>query len=465
MASDDQHEVPTAAARRAAQAGRAIPRLPGLPILGSLAGMLRDAPGTLEAGARRFGGQLFSLRLGPMEVPVVSQPALLQQVLVEDARAFSKGGKMWSSTRPVLGNGLVTSEGDFWLRQRRLMQPLFSQKYLAALAERMVRAIERERARLEGSLGREVEFGHEMTQLTQRVLLETMFSVSLESAEASRLGEALSFAFDQMNTRLFLYFLPSWVRLPGDAAYRRAIAEIDQTLARVVRERRRNPGPEDLLSRLLDAKDADTGEQMSDAQLRDELVTLFAAGLDTTAVTLTWLFWLLDAHPEVDRKLRAEVAEVLDGRLPAVEDLPRLVFTKQALQEAMRLYPPAWIFPRYCAEDTLLGEYRVRADTTMLLSPYLAHRDPAAWENPSRFDPERFAPGAGGERHRFAYFPFGGGGRQCIGNHFAMMEGTLIVAMLAQRLRPRLCAGKPPIPAAATTLKPKDGLRMRLERA
>lgn len=439
-----------------------------LPIVGALPGLLRDAPGQLLAATRRHPGQLFALRIGPMSVPIITPPALVQQVLCEDVRIFGKGG-MWKSVRHLLGNGLVTSEGDFWLRQRRLLQPLFSARHLMDLGDKMLEAIDVEAEALKPHIGNgsDVEMGARMSLFTQRVLMSTLFSASFSDAEATRLGNHIATAMAQLSKRMFLSFLPEWVPLPGDRAYLHAIKEMDDALLGLVRKRRAAPeqGGDDLLSRLLAVQDADSGERMSDQQIRDELITLFVAGQDTTAGTLAWLFHLLDKHPEIAARLRSEVDAVLGERRATVADLPRLSYTKQVIQEVMRLYPAGFLLPRFTNEATTLGGYEIAANTPVLLSPYLTHRDPSIWDRPDDFDPERFSAAAMANRHRYAYFPFGGGGRQCIGNHFAMMEAQLILARLIRMVRPRTAPNQVIVPAMLGTLKPRHGLRMILDRA
>lgn len=436
----------------------------GYPLLGVLPGMLRDAPGTLLAAAAAHPDALFALRVGPVELPVICQPEHIHEVLVANADDYTKAG-MWAATKPLLGDGLVTSDGETWKRQRKLMQPLFSPRHLSGLADLMVRAIAAQVDELASRQG-EVELGLEMTLLTQRVLMETLFGASLDPVEARAMGEHLNTAFAAMNKRLFLYWLPEWCPRPGDREFRSSIAAIDQFLARMVADRRANPVERgDMLNQLLSARDPETGEGMSDKAVRDELITLFVAGLDTTAVTLTWMFWLLEQHPDVDARLRAEVAEVLAGRLPTMADLPRLTYTKQVMQESMRLYPPAWIFPRYTPGGTTVGGRAIPAGTSMLVSPYLAHRDPAQWPDPETFNPERFNAEQSAGRHRMAYIPFGAGGRQCVGMHFAIMEGVFAAAVLVQRLRPRLVPGHKVEVAAMSTLKPRHGMRMTMEAA
>jgi cytochrome P450 len=253
------------------------------------------------------------------------------------------------------------------------------------------------------------------------------------------------------------------VPLPGGRSFFRSIAAIDQAMLALVAARRAQPVERgDMLSLLLEARDPDTGGALSDREIRDQLVTLFVAGLDTTAVALTWLLHLHSQHPAVEARLRAELAAVLGGRLPTAADLPKLSYTRAVLQETMRLYPPAWIIPRYTATGAEVGGRWIAPGSSLLVSPFLAHRNPLQWERPDSFEPERFAEGATKNQHRLAYIPFGAGGRMCIGNHFAMMEGVLATAMILQRFRPTPSSDRPVLATAASTLKPKGGLQMRM---
>jgi cytochrome P450 len=446
-----------------AVSSRATHLVRGYPLIGNIVDVLRDGPGFLMRVARERPGEVVGFRLGPISIYLGTHPDHVQRVLQDEWRSYGKGG-MWKATRPVLGNGLVTSQGDFWLRQRRMMQPLFNTGRLAVLTDLMVEIIARE---LSGLVARgptaTVDVGRAMTAMTQRVILETMFGPGIDRSETDRLGDNLHAAFEEMNLRLFLYFLPERFPLPGERRYRAAITAIDEAMLRLVRDRRatcvqRN----DLLSLLLRARDEDTGEGMEERQIRDELVTMFVAGNDTTANVMTWLWYVLTQNPEVDSRLRAEVAAVLGDRQPTYEDLAHLGYTKQVIHEAMRLYPPVWMFPRFTDRETTIGGHRIPAGSPLLLSPFVSHRDPAFWPDPEAFDPERFTAERSTERPRYAYFPFGGGPRQCIGNHFAMMEAQLITVMMVQRVRPRLVPGQRIVPSSASTLKPRRGLKMTL---
>jgi cytochrome P450 len=436
---------------------------PGYPLIGSVIDVLRDGPGFLSGVARRHPGEIVGVRLGPVRIYLVSHPDHVQHVLVDHARDFVKGD-MWRAVRALMGNGLVLSEGDFWLRQRRMMQPIFNASHLASLTDLMTDVIDRQIVRWEKNPT--LDMAEEMMTFTQPVLLETLFGTSIDPREADRLRDQIMIAVREMNLRIFLYFLPERFPLPGDRAFRDAVATIDEALLRMVGARRASGQKRnDLLSLLMHARDEGAQQGMDDRQLRDELVTLFVGGNETTARTMTWLWYALDQHPEVDRKLRAEVAEVLGDRRPAYADLARLVYTKQVIQETMRLYPPAWMWPRFAVKDVVVDGYPIPARSTLLLCPLATHRDPAFWPDPERFVPERFAPANAAERPRCAYYPFSTGPRQCIGNAFAMLEAQLLTVRIVQRYRPRLVPGQRVVLSSATTLKPRDGMKMTLEPA
>lgn len=442
-----------------------IPTTRGLPLIGSAAALLRDPLGFLQAAALEHSGAgLFAVPLGPLQAYVVTRPAYVQQVLVDQWRDFGKGGGMWNAVRPLLGNGLITNEGESWLKQRRMMQPLFGHQQLAQLGQLMSAAAARDCDQLAEQLARhpECEVPAHMMRTTQRLLLETMFGTRFSDGKMDDLGEHLSAALQTMNTRLFLYFLPRWLPLPGDGRFRRAVKAINAALSEIVQARKSARAAEargDLVTLLLQAHDE--GAFMSDAQLRDELVTLFVAGNETTASGLTWLLHALTQNPDVEQQVREEVQRVLGGRPVRAQDLSGLSYMRRVIMESLRLAPPIWFFPRFALHQTQIGGHTIPARSVVLLTPYLTHRDPALWPDPERFDPERFAEPNISARHKYAYFPFGGGPRQCIGNHFAMMQSQITLTTLMQRFTWRPIPGAPPVtPASATTLKPKNGLRL-----
>jgi cytochrome P450 len=440
----------------------------GFPLVGVLPELLRNAPGCLTRIAQKRPGEVVGLRIGPITAYLVTHPDHVHHVLQEHWRDFGKGA-MWKVMRPLLGDSLAITEGDHWLRLRRLMQPLFSPTHLASLTDLMTDVISREVDRLASrGPGAVIEVDKEMTVITQRILLETMFGASIDRGEIEHLGDQILIAFREMNLRAFLYFLPDRFPLPGDRILRNAIATIDETMRDIVRMRRKSGQQRnDLLSHLMYARDEGVDGGMDDQELRDELVTLLVAGADTTASAMTWLWYMLHRHPDVDRRVRVELNSVLGGRRPTFPDLSRLVYTKMVVQETMRLYPPAWMIPRFTQREVAVGDYVIPADSVVLLSPLVNHLDPLTWPDPERFDPERFDPERfdperTAKRSRYAYFPFGGGPRQCIGNVFAMMETQLITAMMAQRYRLALVQGHRVVASSSTTLKPRHGMLMTL---
>lgn len=439
------------------------PRARGYPVIGLLPGLVRDAPSLLRRLARQHPGAVIELDLGPARAYLVTHPDQAQYVLNDNWRNFSKEGGMWKPLGRLLGNGLITAGGDDWLRNRRRMQPLFAPRQLASLIDIMFDVAKSDLPRLEqqARAGAVVDMEREMMQLTQRVILATMFGVSVTPREADSLGEAILAAFQAINARMFLYFVPERL-LPGERALRDAISRIDEAILRLIRERRRGREERhDLLSLLLRAQD-ESGSGMDDRQLRDELVSFFIAGNETTAITMTWLFYLLDRHPEIERRLRAEIEDVLGDRRPTAADLSKMDYAKMAIQETMRVYPPSWIIPRIVKEDDHICGYAVPAGAPVIVSQYVMHHDPTFWDAPQVFDPERFTPERSASRPRYSFMPFGGGPRQCIGNLFAIMEAQIILAVLLRRLRARLVPGQLVSPKAVTTLRPRHGLKMTL---
>ena len=441
-----------------------VPHERGIPILGVLPRLLRDPPAYLLEVSKKYPGELAALQLGPSRLYLVWEPEHVQHVVVDHSRNYSKG-RMWDATEQLFGNGLLRSEGQFWLRQRRMMQPLFGSRHLASLVETMNGVVDRRIERLieECSSSATVDVGKLMASLTQGVLLETMFGRALSWESANELGQHLIEALRAINLKVFLFFLPKAFPLPGAARLRRAIHAIDEAMLGLVASRRASgTRPDDLLSRLLRAQD-DESRSMDDRQLRDELVNLFVAGNDTTAHALTFFWYVLATHPEVEGRVRDEVQSVLGSRNPSSDDINQLSYTRRVFQETMRLYPPVWMFPRYCAKGDVIDGYPIPAGASLLVLPWLAHRNPRVWEDPETFDPERFLPERVAKRQRYAYFPFGGGPRQCIGSAFAMIEAPLIIARLLQKFRFRLNAGYRMVPLSSSTLRPKGGLPMTVE--
>ena len=407
-------------------------------------------------------GELAYFKMGPQPVFLLSHPDYIRDVLITHNKMFMKGEGLQRAKR-LLGEGLLTSEGEFHLRQRRLAQPAFHRQRIAGYAQTMIDFSLRARERWKA--GVEMDVAREMMRLTLAIAGKTLFDTDVE-AEADEIGDALSRAMAMFN-RLTLPFsqLLERLPLPSTKRFEQARARLDATIYGMIEERRRNGEDRgDLLSMLMQARDEEgDGSGMTDEQLRDEAMTIFLAGHETTANALTWTWYLLSLNPDAEARLHAEIDEVLQGRPPAAEDYPKLRYTEMVLAEAMRLYPPAWIIGRRALQDYPIGNYVAPARSILVMSQYVMHRHPQYFPAPERFDPERWTPEAKESRPRFSYFPFGGGPRVCIGESFAWMEGVLVLAALAQQWKFRLVPGHPVVPQPLVTLRPRYGMKMTLE--
>lgn len=433
----------------------------GLPGIGHLWSFRRDPLGFLQESARRYG-DLVHFTLASQHVFLLNHPEYIQDVLVTHHRNFLKGRGL-ERAKDFLGEGLLTSEGELHRRQRRLVQPAFHRQRIAAYATVMVEYAARARARWRE--GATVEVAQEMMRLTLAIVAKTLFDAEVET-EASAVGAALTTLMEGW-PRLMSPFYPVWKRLPLPSNRRlaEAGARLDTIVQQIISERRRSGEDRgDLLSLLLLAQDEEGGGGMTDKQVRDEAMTLFLAGHETTANALTWTWYLLAQHPRVDAQLSAELERVLGGRLPTADDVPQLSYTRMVFAESLRLYPPAWGIGRRALAAYEIPPYTIPADALLLMSPYVMHRDPRYFRDPDHFDPQRWTPEAQAERPKFSYFPFGGGPRQCIGEAFAWTEGVLLLATIAQRWRLRLVPGHPVLPLPLVTLRPKYGVRMVVER-
>jgi cytochrome P450 len=416
--------------------------------------MQRDPLAFLTSVAREYG-DASSFKFGPQAVYFFNHPELIRDVLVTKDRSFMKGRAL-QRTKILLGEGLLTSEGDLHRRQRRLMAPAFHRDRVTRYAEVMIaNAVRTADAWRDGET---IDVAHEMMRLTLSVVAQALFGADV-SGEADEIGTALTQLLENFN--LTLSPLSAWLErlpLPRVRAMKSAIARLDRTIYSMIHERRRSGADRgDLLSMLLLAQDEEGGGGMSDQQVRDEAMTLFLAGHETTANALSWTWYLLAQDPEVERRLHEEVDRM--SRPPAVD--ARLPFTQAVLSESMRLYPPAWLIGRLALEDVAIGSVTVPRGAVVIVSQYVMHRDARFWPDPHRFDPSRFLNGA--ERPKFAYFPFGGGSRTCIGEGFAWTEGVLVLATIAQRWRLTLAQKEAVRPQPMITLRPRGGVRMHLE--
>lgn len=427
----------------------------------NLFSLRRDRIGFLKRMADEYG-EIAYFKLGPQPVFLINNPDYIRDVLVTHNKQFMKGEGLQRAKR-LLGEGLLTSEGEFHLRQRRLAQPAFHRQRIAGYAATMVDYAARLRDGWHS--GEEHDIAREMMRLTLAIAGKTLFDADVET-EADEIGDALSQAMEQFNnlTLPFSQFLEK-LPLPSVKRFKRARERLDETIYRLIGERRQSGDDRgDLLSMLMQARDLEgDGTGMTDEQLRDEAMTIFLAGHETTANALTWTWYLLSQNSEAESKFHKEIDEVLGQRAATAEDYSRLQYTEMVLAESMRMYPPAWIIGRRALNDYRIGDYHIPARSIILMSQYVMHRNPEYFPDPERFDPERWRPEARDARPKFSYFPFGGGPRVCIGENFAWMEGVLVLATLAQKWRMRLAADQPVELQPLVTLRPKYGMRMTVE--
>lgn len=431
-----------------------------MPYFGSYFQVMSDRLGLFTDGRDRFG-DVVQYRFGPFRFVLLSNPDAIHHVLVRHHARYKKS-RSYDGLRLVMGNGLVTSEGDFWKRQRKLSQPAFHHKRLARLAATMASLTSDLAEEWEATPG-VVQLHDAMMRLTLRIVGHTLFSTEL-SADAGRLGPAITVALKRANEEAETPLrLPLWVPTWSNLRFRRAMDLLDAAIARILSERRADPTDRgDLLSMLMSVQDEQTREQMTDQQLRDEVLTLFLAGHETTATLLSWTWKLLTQHPQWALAIRDEAHAVLGGRPPTLEDLGKLTVTERVIKESMRLHPPVWIMERTAIEDDEVEGFAVDRDTIVAACPWTLHRNPALWPDPLRFDPDRFTPERSADRHRYAYIPFGAGPRICIGNGFAMMEAKIILATLLQRFDITVQAPGEVQPDAGVTLRPKGGMPARV---
>lgn len=428
--------------------------------------MQRD-PLAFFTGLAHDYGDIAYFRAGPRSIYLLNHPDLIQDVLVTHDRKFQKSLALQRAKR-VLGEGLLTSEGAYHLQQRRLLQPLFHRRQIATYAESMVRHAARlaePTARQGWQEGATLNIHAEMMKLTLAIVGETLFQQDI-TGDAQAVGVAMD-ALTHNFRRLLSPFAPVLDRLPTaeNRHLRHSQAELERIVANLINERRTQGPGDDLLSLLLTAHLAgDDSPPMSDRQIRDEVLTLLLAGHETTANALTFSWWLLAQHPDVAAKLQAELDCVLGGRLPTVNDLAHLQYTRMVLSEALRLYPPAWVVGRQALVDHEVSGYVIPAGATVVASQWVMHHDARYYPEPWRFDPDRWTSAAQAERPKFSYFPFGGGSRLCIGEHFAWMEGILLLATLAQSWQMTATTTEPLTLRAGVTLRPRTALPMRMQR-
>lgn len=449
-----------------------IPGPRGHPLIGNLLPFARD-PFHFLLSSQRAYGDVVHFHFGSLSAYLLAHPDSVRHVFLDNSQNYDKRIG-YVQMKPLLGDGLLVSEGDAWRRQRHLLQPPFQPQHLGALTRPILDAVAAMLARWEVSAaaGQPVEIVAEMTHLTLAIIGQMLFGMDI-SAAANPLGRALGIAqqlsddFTLRHTRSPLAILAGLASMPAPLPrrVRAQLRELDRVIDDLITVRRREGVDRgDLLSLLLTAHDPPSPERMTNREVRDQIITLYLAGTETPAVGLAWACYLLAQHPQVERRLDAELAHVLGGRLPTWADLSALTYSEMILHESMRLYPPAWLIVRTSIHDDQIGGYDLPARSMILLSPHVTHRHPALWDKPDQFVPERFAPDEIARRPRFAYFPFGGGPRQCLGNHLGLVEMQLALVTLAQQFRLRIAPGQRIAPAVMITQRPREGIWMVLEK-
>ncbi len=429
-----------------------------------LFGAPRDMVDLYMDAARTFGDAV-KFGFGRFTIYFFSHPDHVKHILQEKNTNYCKHPAFNNQMKDLVGDGLLTSEGEPWLRRRRLLQPTFHRQRIATfvtmMAESTATMLDRWQQYLHS--GQSFDAFAEMRRVTIAIVSRVFFGTDV-STVSDELGQIITTGGEYLSHRS-RHPLALPLRIPT-SLNRRAVASLqrlDTIVYRIIEEHRRADSDNgDLLSMLLAARDEETGEGLTNRQLRDEVATFLTAGYDTTAITLAWAWALLSTHPDVRRRLQEEVATVLNGRLPTFADIPKLQYTRMIVDETLRLYPAAWAIARMSINEDEVGGYYVPAKTAVIVSPYVTHRHPQFWQNPEGFDPERFSAEQSTDRPRYAYFPFGGGPRQCIGNEFSLMESTIILAMVTQRYEVNLAPGVQVLLDSAFALRPRGGVQVTL---
>lgn len=424
---------------------------------------LRHDPLSYLLSLREEFGDLAYFQLWGLRSMMLSSPEHIHEMLVKKAHQFTRARTQTQIIGRLVGQSVLTTDGEFWRRQRKLLQPAFHHKRIAGYGAVMVNHALKQAAGWQS--GQTLDIAHEMMSVTLGIVAETLFGADV-SGTVDQVGQAAEMGQRAVTEQSFMFIpIPFWLPTRQNREMRRARKALDSVLMPIITERRKSQQDTgDLLSMLLlSVDDEDPTKRMSDEQVRNEAMTMFLAGHETTANALSWTWYLLAQHPAAEAKLHEELDRVLAGRSPTLEDLPQLPYTEMVIKEAMRLYPPAWIITRVAKEDTTIGGYRVPKGTITIASPYVSHRDPRYFPEPEKFDPERFHKVNEERLPRDAYMPFGDGPHICIGNMFAMLEARLILATLASRFQMRLVPGQKIEPVPLIALRPRDGIQVQLQ--
>lgn len=415
------------------------------------------------SGLQEQYGDVVVIRFAFRKVFYVQHPDIIRHILQENHRNYTKSLR-YEQFKYLLGDGLLTSEGEYWLRQRRLIQPAFYKERIRSLGADMVTCAEEMTARWKQMPpGTSMNVSREMMALTLDIVGKSLLSADVR-ADVDTVGKALGYLLHSVNRRTRTpILLPLWIPTPSHRKIKSSILAINEVLERVFAAHEKpQEGRNDLLDMLMASRYEDTGEPMNRKQLRDEVMTLFVAGHETTANALTWTLYLLSQHEDARMRCVNEIQEVTGGRSPAADDVPKLRYITAVIEESMRIYPPAWMIGRRAIQDDKLGTWTIPAGFNVLINPYAMHRDKRYWKEPEKFDPERFLEPAP-DRPKFAYLPFGGGPRMCIGNNFAMMEMVLTLAVILRNFKPIYRGKSKPVCEPLITLRPKGGMEMEME--
>ncbi len=442
------------------------PRTAGFPVVGSIPNLLHKQTDFIFDAWHTLG-DVYELDLGFVSIVMLNHPDYAQQILRDNPRNYAKGGEMWDSVRQIVGDGLVTSEGAYWRRQRRMIQPHFHRKHLAGLTQFILQAIEDGMNEWENYAHSDQPFdiAKAYSHITMKVIMRSMFGRTLSDADADLMGEAMGYTLDYTIKNMVLGKLPEWMPVPGRKRFREMLTRVDEFLYGLIDQRRREDSDsDDLLNMFLSLIDDETGEPLSDKEIRDEVATIFLAGYETTSIAMTWATHMLLEHRDILKTMHTQVDEVLGKRPPQFGDLMRLTYPRMVMEETMRLYPPVYWLPRTAVEDDTIGGYRIKAGQMVAAVPLTIHRHPDFWVEPDTFNPINFAPDNVKSRHPLAWMPFGAGQRLCIGKDFAMMEGAMILSRLTQRYLIHPVPDHQPKTALSATLATKDGVWVRLEK-
>ena len=442
-----------------------IPVRKGWPLLGVLPELISHASKDYFKNVMLEQGDFVRLNVGPRPVYLVSHPDYLQRILRDNYQNYRKPDMLYAAARKVVGQGLVTSTGELWLRQRRMIQPHLHRKQLAHLFDEMREAVTEVLDRWEGLAQNraELEMGDKMAEITINVITRSMFGREcLSPGEISTVGQCAIRLVQYVSQSLFTDLLPKWFPNPREAAFRRDQQTMRQVIDRIIAKcRAEKETSAGLIEMLIKSVDEETNQEMTEQQLFDEVMTIFLAGYETSSTALTWLLVVLKEYPAVLEKLQAEIDQVLGSRPPTFEDLRRLTYSQQVFLEVLRYHTVASLLPRALNNPDQLGPYLLPANALVLLSFHSVHHNPRVWDHPETFDPDRFRPEAAAQRHPFAYVPFSAGPRKCAGDEFALLEGPLIIAMLLQRYTISLLPNQT-FQASLGNLRPKNGVKATL---